>query len=117
MKLGYEDKVKLYEDKQNGLSYKALSIKYGLSLCSVQYLVGLIQRHGYDVLRTSKNRYYSPVYKEKAILRVITNKESIWEVSLDLGLLSRATLSHWIVKYKENGNKVVDNKRGKRKTK
>ena len=45
-----------------------------------------INRHGYDILRKSKNREYSRYIKEHAINRVLINNESVWYVAIDIGL-------------------------------
>ena len=41
--------------------------------------------------------------KQNAIDRVLINNESIWSVSLDIGLHGDSLLHSWISKYKENG--------------
>lgn len=87
-KLSFEDKINLYEDKLNGLSYKSLSIKYKIRDNRVKYLVRLIEIHGYDILRKYKNNDYPKYIKEDAINSVLVNKESIYSVALRLGLSS-----------------------------
>ena len=52
----------------------------------VQYLCCLIDIHSYDILRTSSNKCYSKFIKQDAIDRMLNNNESIWSVSLDIGL-------------------------------
>lgn len=60
-KLSYEDKINLYDERKNGCSMGILSKKYNIAVHGVQYLCCLIDKHGFDILRTTKNRYY-PVY-------------------------------------------------------
>ena len=112
-KLTYEDKINLYNDKKQGMSYKALSLKYNIRTKNAQYLYCLIERHGFDILRTSNNKEYPIYFKQVAIDRVVLNSEAIWAVSLDIGLLSDGILQNWIKKYKENGYNIVERKRGR----
>lgn len=112
-KLNYDDKIKLYEERRNGLSIKSLSIKYGITRKNTQYLCCLIEKHGLDILRTTKNKNYSKGIKEEAVNRVLINHESVWSVSLDLGFSNDGVLQNWISKYKENGYNIVERKRGR----
>lgn len=99
-KLTFEDKVNLYEDKQNGLSYKSISKKYGIRDSRVKYLVRLIEMHEYDILRKYKNNNYPKYIKEEAINCVLINKESIYSVALKFGLSGDGMLWNWINNYK-----------------
>ena len=56
-KLSYEDKINLYNERKNGCSMGTLSKKYNIAVHGVQYLCCLIDKHGFDILRTTKNRY------------------------------------------------------------
>ena len=112
-KLSYEEKIQLYKDSKEGMSKKSLSMKYGITVHGVQYLCCLIDIHGYDILRTQKNKKYAIYIKQEAINRVLNNHESIWSVSLDIGLPGDGMLHSWINKYKENGYNIVERKRGR----
>ncbi len=74
-KLTYEDKINLYKDRKFGLQISALCSKYKILHANVEYLTRLIDKHGYDVLRTSKNRKYTQYEKENIINRVLLNNE------------------------------------------
>lgn len=111
--LNYKDKIKMYEEYKNGMGYVQIAKKYNLSKTRVQYMLYLVDRHGYEVLKTKKNRDYPKDFKEDAISRVLINGESKWSVALDIGLPSFATLNEWILKYKENGYNIVERKRGR----
>ena len=113
VKLSYEDKINLYNDKKNGMSLKSLSNKYNVRTCLVSYLTSLIDRHGLDILKTTKNKYHTKYEKQEAIDRVLIGGEAIWAVALDIGLLSYGMLHNWINKYKENGYNIVERKRGR----
>ena len=112
-KLSYEDKIDLYNDRKMGYSMTMLSKKYNIAIPGVQYLCRLIDKHGLDILRTEKNKYYPIYIKQEAIDRVLINNESVWSVALDIGLLSKGMLINWIKKYKENGYNIVERKRGR----
>ena len=115
-KLSYEDKVKIYYEKKNGKSRKDIAYEYKIQESNVQYLVRLIDKHGFDVFRTVKNKYYLPSEKERIINRVLINNESILSVAIDEGLPSSGMLLNWIKQYKENCYNIVERKRGRSPT-
>ena len=113
MKLSYEEKVKIYNEWiVNHKSPGQIAREWKLAKKSVQYMVWLADRHGVEALE-HKFHYYSPEYKENAIRRVLKGKESVAQVSLDLGLSGKGTLTRWIKEYKENGYTVIERKRGR----
>ena len=112
-KLSYEDKISLYNDKKNGMSINSLASKYGIRHEGVEYLIRLIDKHGYDILRTVKNKYYSIHEKERIINRVLLDNETINSVAIDEGLASRGMLQNWIKNYKGMGYNIVERKRGR----
>lgn len=115
-KLSYEEKIEIYKDKKQGLSYKSISRKYGVRDCRIKYMIRLIDIHGYDILRKSKNKYYCKLEKEEACNRVLLNNESIYSVALEIGLPSDGMLRNWIRKYKDMGYNIVERKRGRSPT-
>ena len=112
-KLSYEDKIEIYNKRKKGVTKKSLAKEYNVSMSIVDYLFRLIDKHGYDVLRTTKNKYYSPYQKEQIINRVLINGESTTSVAIDEGLPSFGMLLNWIKKYKEMGYNIVERKRGR----
>ena len=112
-KLSYEDKVELYKERKKGKTIPTLSSKYKVSDTIIEYTVRLIDKHGYDILRTCKNRKFSIYEKERIINRVLIAGESLISVAIDEGLLSQGMLSNWIKKYKEMGYNIVERKRGR----
>lgn len=112
-KVTYEDKINMYSDKKNGMSIIQISNKYKVRETTVKYIYRLIEVHGYDILRTTKNKYYSSNQKEKIINRVLLNNESITSVSIDEGLLNPGILANWIKKYKEMDYNIVERKQGR----
>ena len=115
-KLTFEDKVNLYNEKMQGQTYKSLSQKYNITVHNVQYLYYLIRRHGFDILRTTKNKKYPKDFKQEAINRVLLNNEAIQTVAIDIGLPNDGMLHNWIKKYKEIGYNIVEQKRGRSPT-
>ena len=115
-KLSYDDKINIYNDRKKGLSLNSISKKYGIRREGIEYLIRLINKHGFGILRTNKNKYYSPHQKEQIINRVLNDKESVNSVAIDEGLSSDGMLRNWIKKYKENGYNIVERKRGRSPT-
>ena len=76
-KLSYEDKINIYQKKKQGQSRYSLATEYSIRDCNISYMVSLIDKHGYDILRTTKNKKYSKQIKEDAVNRVLINGEAI----------------------------------------
>ena len=112
-KLIYEDKLSIYKERKSGIGAITLSKKYDIRREKIYYLENLIDKHGYDILRTYKNKKYSKYEKERIINRVLLDGESINSVSIDEGLLSSTMLNRWVSEYKENGYNIVERKRGR----
>lgn len=115
-KLRYNDKINIYKDKKKGLSYKTISLKYKTQDNHIKYIVRLIDKHGYSILKKKRNNKYSIIEKERIINRVLLNNESVFSVSIDEGLLSDSMLFNWIKNYKEMGYNIVERKRGRSPT-
>ena len=114
MKLTYEDKLEIYRLwKEEGWGKARIAKKFNISSAHTQYIYRLIDRHGPEIAKHGKNKYYSPEFKEAAIKRALSGKESITSVSIDLGLPNTRLLRAWIKSYKENGYTVVERKRGR----
>ena len=112
-KLSYEDKINIYQERKNGKTRIYLSKKYSIGKDKIDYLTRLIDKHGFDILRTTKNRKFNYYEKEQIINRVLINGESVLSVSIDEGLLSNGILFNWIKEYKENCYNIVERKRGR----
>ena len=112
-KLSYEDKIKIYFEKKNGRSRKDIALEYKIQQSNIQYLVRLIDKHGFDILKKTSNRKYNAYEKERIINRVLINNESSLSVAIDEGLSSQGMLINWIKNYKENCYNIVERKRGR----
>lgn len=115
-KLSYEDKINIYYEKKKGRSRKDIASEYKIQQSNVQYLVRLIDKHGFNILRTTSNKKYTSEEKERIINRVIINNEASLSVAIDEGLSSVGMLINWIKEYKEMGYNIVERKRGRSPT-
>ncbi len=113
-KLTKEQKIEIYERRLNGETIKSLALNFNINIHNIEYLIRLLNRHGYSILRNNKNRYYSKEFKEMTINRVLINNESITSVAIDVGLSSEGILINWIKKYKENCYNVIEKKKGRK---
>ena len=99
-----------------GETISSLAKDFNIHESNIKYLIALIKKHGYNVLREDKNKVYSKDFKLQTINRILINHESINSVAIDIGLASNGILHNWLSKFKENGYNVVEKKKG-RKTK
>ena len=65
MKLNYEDKVRIYELRKQGQSFKQLSKRFGVDVSGLKYMMKLFDRYGIDIVKKGMNRYYSPELKQE----------------------------------------------------
>lgn len=115
MKLTYEQKLNVYYDwKYMGKGYRTIAKELGISRNTIAFYIKLANKHGVDILKHSKNKYYSPDDKLRIINRVLINKESIKSVAIDEGLSNHSLLSLWIKSYVENDYNIIENKRGRK---
>ncbi len=112
-KLSYEDKINIYYLKKKGISRKAIANSYKIGQQNVQYLVRLIDKHGFNILRTNSNKKYNKLEKQRIINRIVQNQESLLSVAVDEGLSSVGLLCNWVKIYKENCYNIVERKRGR----
>ena len=82
-KLNYEEKINIYNEREQGISISTLYKKYNVRKNVIQYMVCLIDKRGIGILRKIKNMFYPKYKKEKIINRVLISAESIWTVAID----------------------------------
>ena len=51
------------------MSFPSIKSKYGINKSGVVYLVRLIDKHGFDILRTNENKSYSSKEKQRILSR------------------------------------------------
>ena len=113
-KLTRGDKIEIYERRLKGETISSIAKSFNMNKSNIKYLINLIKKHSYDVLRNGKNRFYSKDFKLQTINRVLYNNESINGVAIDIGLPADGILHNWLSKFKENGYNVVENKKGRK---
>lgn len=86
MKLSYEDKLEIYQLRQAGFSWPYISRKYGVCLSNLKYMVRLMNKHGIEVVKKGKNKYYPSKLKQEIINKVLIEGQSQLTVSLDYAL-------------------------------
>ena len=62
-KLTRKDKIEIYEKSKNGEIVVSLAKSFNVNKIILHYLIKLIRKHGYDILRKDKNRVYSKEFK------------------------------------------------------
>ena len=107
-KLTREEKIEIFERRKMGETISSLTKAFNIRESNIKYLIALIKKHGYNILREDKNRVYSKDFKLQAINRILINHESINSVAIDIGLTSSGILDNWLSKFKENGYNVKD---------
>ena len=60
-KLTREDKIKIYERRKNGETIPSLAKAFNVQESNIKYLIALIKKHGYNILREDKNRVYTDI--------------------------------------------------------
>ncbi|WP_338993599.1 IS3 family transposase [Fusobacterium animalis] len=113
-KLTREEKIEIFERRKMGETISSLTKAFNIRESNIKYLIALIKKHGYNILREDKNRVYSKDFKLQAINRILINHESINSVAIDIGLTSSGILDNWLSKFKENGYNVVEKKKGRK---
>ncbi|AVQ24060.1 IS3 family transposase [Fusobacterium nucleatum subsp. nucleatum ATCC 23726] len=104
----------MFERRKNGETISSLAKAFDVHKSNIEYLIALIKKHGFDILRKDKNRLYSKDFKLQIINRILVNHESINSVAIDIGLVSASILHNWLSKFKENEYNVVEKKKGRK---
>ncbi len=80
-----EYKIEIYERRKKGETISSLANSFYVSKSTIEYLIALIRKHRYDILRNDENKIYSKDFKLQTINRILINHESINSVAIDIG--------------------------------
>lgn len=115
-KLTREQKIEIYEKRKYGYTLSSLSKKFNIATSKITYLVNLIDKHGINILREEKNKFYTPKLKQEIMNKVLIEKQSVRSTAIKYGLLSDGLLPAWIKSYKDNGYVIVEKTKGRKPT-
>lgn len=113
MKLTNEDKIKIYNLKQEGYSYRELTKKYQVRTERIKYIVALADVYGEEILIKGKNNHYPKEIKEQIINEVLLENKSLHSTALKYALSSVGMLSNWVSKFKENRYNILEKPKGR----
>ncbi|BEO99766.1 hypothetical protein FNCP11_20820 [Fusobacterium nucleatum] len=106
-KLTREEKIEIFERRKMGETISSLAKDSNIHESNIKYLIALIKKHGYNILREDKNRVYSKDFKLQTINRILINHESINSIAIDIGLTSSGILDNWLSKLSRKKQGVV----------
>ena len=108
MKLTKRSIIKFIADRENGMSWPALSLKYDLSSSNLRFLFKVYELHGLESLfHKISNNHYSPEFKAEICKRIL-NGESKYSLSVKFGV-HVGIICAWFKKYQEKGyNGLID---------
>ena len=75
-KISYEEKINLYYDRKNGMSFPSIKSKYGINKSGVEYLVRLIDKHGFNIeeINSKNDLVLNDIHNEEMIDKIIKNE-------------------------------------------
>ena len=75
-KISYEERINLYYDRKNGMSFPSIKSKYGINKSGVEYLVRLIDKHGFNIeeINSKKDLVLNDIHNEEMIDKIIKNE-------------------------------------------
>lgn len=85
-KLTNNQRLEIYYKRKQGVTVSDLSKLYNVNQQGIKYLIRLLDKHGEEILRQDKNRYYSPDLKKKIINKILIEHFSVTETAIEYGL-------------------------------
>ena len=75
-KISYEERINLYYDRKNGMSFSSIKSKYGINKSGVEYLVRLIDKHGFNIeeINSKNDLVLNDIHNEEMIDKIIKNE-------------------------------------------
>ena len=75
-KISYEERINLYYDRKNGMSFPSIKSKYGINKSGVEYLVRLIDKHGFNIeeINSKNDLVLNDIHNEEMIDKIIKNE-------------------------------------------
>lgn len=55
-KLSYEEKIEIYNKRKQGITLNTLHLQYGITVHNIQYIIWLVNKHGYEILKKKPNK-------------------------------------------------------------
>ena len=113
MKLKLEDKLKIIDLYNEGLSTSQISKQFKVSDWIIENIKRQYREHGIESFKEKgKNKKYSPEIKMKIVNRVL-NGESKSGIAAEL-CVNKGMIHSWVKKYKELGyNGLIEKKKGR----
>ena len=82
-KINNKQRLEIYHKRKQGETIANLFKQYQLNRANIEYLIRLLDRHGEQILRQGRNRYYSPELKQEIIDKVLIEHQSLKSTSID----------------------------------
>ena len=113
MKLKLEDKLKIIDLYNEGLSTSQISKQFKVSDWIIENIKRQYREHGIESFKEKgKNKKYSSEFKMKIVNRVL-NGESKSGIAVEL-CVNKGMIHSWVKKYKELGyNGLIEKKKGR----
>lgn len=112
MKLTKQDIINFISDRENGMTWPELSLKYGIYSRQLQSMFRRYQLHGINNLFHKPNSNNYSLSFKKEICERILNGESKSSLAIEIGV-NIGTVYSWFKKYQELGYNGLKDNRGR----
>ena len=112
MKLTKQDIINFISDRENGMPWSELSLKYEIHEARLRAMFKRYQVHGINNLfHKQYSNNYPPSFKKEMCERIL-NGESKYSLAIKIGI-NVGTVYSWVKKYQELGYNGLKDNRGK----